>query len=85
MDEDHGQGQTGEETLVEAEQVFADVGVDINDASVELCGLWGCLPDQFQKFFDLIYFLMDPVFVLALGVEDDLLLQIVPVDEDPFI
>jgi hypothetical protein len=64
-----------------SEEFLTDVGMDIEDASEELLGACS-LPYASKQGVQFIDLLMYTLGVFALGVEDDLLIEVVPVDED---
>lgn len=69
------------EAFMGCEEFLADVGMDIEDASEELLRTRS-LPYASQKSMQFIHLLVYALGVFALGVEDDLLFEVAPVDED---
>lgn len=63
------------------EEFLSDVGMDIENTPEEFLRARS-LPYACQKSMQLIHLLVYALGVFALGVEDDLLFEVVPVDED---
>jgi hypothetical protein len=85
MNEQQRESQACHHALLKSEQILADIGVDIDDSAIKLLLLSRPFPDQIHEIFDLVDLLMDSVFVLTLGVENEFYLHMVSIDEDVFI
>lgn len=57
----------------------------INDPPVEFLAWSRGFPDGFDEVFDLVYLLMDAVFMPSFRVEEDFLFNMVPVYKDVFV
>lgn len=65
--------------------MFANIGVDVDNASIKFFVWIGRFPDKFDHCFDFVYFLMDTVFMPALGIEEYFFFDVVAVDEHVFV
>lgn len=81
MDQQQRNGHGQDEAFPIPEQIFSDVGVDVEDAAVERFVLLRISADGADHLFDLVDLFVDAFDVFPPRVEDEFLFQVVAVDE----